>query len=182
MSIEFNKIAAAVLGAGVFAMGLGLLSNAIFEQHKPEKQGFAIATAEEKPAGAGAVEEKAPAAAPIAERLKTATADDGKKIFAKCASCHNAEKGGKNATGPNLYGIVEHLSGAKEGFAYSAGMADRNKAGAKWTFEDLDQFLTKPAAFVAKTKMGFDGLKKPEDRAAVIMYLRGQADAPVALP
>lgn len=184
MNIEFNKIAGAVLGAGVFAMALGLLAETIFEQHKPEKPGFVIATAAEPAGGAGAAAEDkaAPAAAPIADRLKVATAEEGKKVFAKCASCHNAEKGGKNGTGPNLFGIVDHLSGAKEGFAYSAPMQERNKAGAKWTFDDLDHFLAKPAAFLPKTKMGFDGLKKPEDRAAVIQYLRGQADSPVALP
>jgi cytochrome c len=183
MNIEFNKIASAVLGAGVFAMGVGLLSEAIFKVEKPEKPGFIIATAE-KPAegGAAAPEEKAAPVAPIADRLKVATAEDGKKIFAKCSACHNAEKDGKNGTGPALYGVVDRLSGSKDGFAYSNAMLERNKAGAKWTFDDLDHFLTKPAAFVPKTKMGFDGLKKPEERAAVIQYLRGQADSPVALP
>ena len=32
------------------------------------------------------------------------------------------------------------------------------------------------------TKMSFAGLKKPEERAALIRWLRDQADAPIALP
>jgi cytochrome c len=181
MDFEFNKIAGAVLGAGVFAMGLGLLSEAIFHQDKPEKPGYAIALATEPAAGGGAASEAAVTVAPIAERLKTANADAGKKVFAKCTSCHNAEKGGKNATGPNLWGIVDRAVASHEGFSYSNAMADHAKTNPKWTFEDLDHFLTKPSAFVPKTKMGFDGLKKPEDRANVIEYLRNQAESPVAL-
>ncbi|MBX4420999.1 c-type cytochrome, partial [Mycobacterium tuberculosis] len=83
---------------------------------KPEKPGYVIAVAEqpaaEAPAGAGAP----PAAPPIAERLKTASADAGKKVFAKCTSCHNADKGGKNATGPNLWAVVDRAVAGHEGF------------------------------------------------------------------
>ncbi len=46
--------------------------------------------------------------------------------------------------------------------------------GGTWTVEALDAFLTKPKAAVPGTKMGFAGLKKPEDRAAVIAYLKAK--------
>ena len=114
-------------------------------------------------------------------RLPPASADAGKKVFAKCASCHNADKGGKNATGPNLWGVVERPVASHEGFNYSPAMVEHAKTNPKWTLDDLDHYLTNPAGFVPKNKMGFAGLKKPEERANVIEYLRQQADSPVAV-
>jgi cytochrome c len=54
--------------------------------------------------------------------------------------------------------------------------------GGQWSFEDLDKFLLKPRDVVSGTKMTFAGLKKPEDRAALLMYLRSMSDAPMAMP
>jgi cytochrome c len=51
-----------------------------------------------------------------------------------------------------------------------------------WDYQALNAFLYKPKAYVAGTKMNFAGLKKPQDRANLIAYLRSQADAPIALP
>lgn len=182
MDIEFNKIAGAILGAGVFAMGVGLLSEAIFHQDKPEKPGYVIAVATEPGADAQGGDAAAAAAVPpIAERLKAASADAGKKVFAKCTSCHNAEKGGKNATGPNLWAVVDRPVAGHEGFAYSPAMVEHAKTNPKWSLDDLDHFLANPPGFVPKTKMGFAGLKKADERANVIEYLRQQADSPVAV-
>jgi cytochrome c len=44
--------------------------------------------------------------------------------------------------------------------------------GKVWTPAVLDTYLAAPAATVKGTKMAFAGLKKPEDRAAVIAYLQ----------
>ena len=54
--------------------------------------------------------------------------------------------------------------------------------GGSWTYADLNKFLWKPKAYVEGTKMNFVGLKKPEDRAAVIAWLRTLADSPAGLP
>jgi cytochrome c len=182
-SFELNKMAGALLGAGVFAMGLGLLSETIFHAEKPAQPGFLVAV-QEAGAGAGAGQgaSGAAAAAPIAERLKVATVEDGKKAFSKCGSCHNAEKNGKNGTGPNLWGVVAGPLAHADGFAYSAGMKEAAGAGQKWDYDHLDKFLENPAGVVKGTKMSFKGLPKPEERAAVIQYLRSLADSPAPLP
>ncbi|WP_407049029.1 c-type cytochrome [Methyloraptor flagellatus] len=179
-SFELNKIAGAVLGACLFAMGLGIITDIIFDQPAPEKPGFMVAVAETKAGGdAGA---KAAEVAPIAARLKTATADAGQKVFAKCASCHTPEKGAGNKVGPNLYGVVDRVKGSEAGFGYSGALADLGKQGQKWTYDDLDHFLANPGAVVKGTKMSFKGLDNPDDRAAVIMFLHSKADAPAPLP
>ncbi|MEJ1156846.1 c-type cytochrome [Prosthecomicrobium sp. N25] len=181
-SFELNKMAGALLGAGVFAMGIGLLAEAIFHVEKPAQPGYVVAVQEGGAAAGGQAASGAAAAAPIGERLKVATADDGKKVFSKCSSCHNVEKGGKNGTGPNLWGVVGGPLAHADGFAYSGGMKEGASAGQKWDFDHLDKFLENPAGVVKGTKMSFKGLPKPEERAAVIEFLRNQADSPLPKP
>jgi cytochrome c len=178
-SMEFNKIAGAVLGALLFAVGLNILAEGIFSAKLPAKPGYAVAVAETSASGPAPAEA---AAAPIAERLKTASVEAGAKVFNNCKACHNAADGGPNQVGPNLWGVVGGPDAHMKTFAYSDAMMARAKAGDMWTYEELDKFLTKPSAYVPGTKMGFGGLAKPEDRANVIMYLHSQATNPVPMP
>ena len=70
-----------------------------------------------------------------------------------------------------------------EGFAYSAGMKEFSKGGTeKWTYDNINHFITSPKKFVKGTAMGFAGLPKDEDRANVIAYLRTLSDNPKPLP
>jgi cytochrome c len=111
--------------------------------------------------------------------LAAATAADGKKVAKKCLSCHTFDPGAPHKVGPNLTDTVGADKGKKPGFAYSAAVAG---LGGKWTYRDLDTFLTKPAAFAPGTKMTFAGLPKAKDRAAVIAYLASLTASPPPLP
>ncbi len=51
-----------------------------------------------------------------------------------------------------------------------------------WDYEHLDHFLLSPKGLVKGTAMGFAGLKKVQERADVIAYLRSKADSPAPLP
>jgi len=104
----------------------------------------------------------------IASLMRVADASKGAKIFKKCATCHNVERGGANKVGPNLYSIVGRKKASNSSFAYSDAMKSK---GGSWGREDLNQFLAKPKNYVPGTKMAFAGLKKPQDRADVIAYL-----------
>jgi len=96
----------------------------------------------------------------------------GQKVFRKCKACHQIGAGAKNRVGPILTGVVGRPAGHEEGFRYSKAMAAKGAEGLVWEDATLDAFLTKPKAFVPKTKMGFAGLKKESDRAAIIAYLK----------
>lgn len=92
----------------------------------------------------------------------------GEKVFRKCKACHATEEG-KNKIGPSLHGVVGREAGAVDGYKYSSAMAD---SGLVWDEETLDAFLEKPKDVISKTKMTFAGLRKEEDRADVIAYLK----------
>ncbi|MBI2587160.1 MAG: cytochrome c family protein [Rhodospirillales bacterium] len=111
--------------------------------------------------------------------LGSADVKAGEAAFKKCKACHTAEKGGKNLVGPNLWDIVGRPKASHEGFAYSGTLKGM---GGAWTYKDLDHFIDDPKGFAKGTKMSFAGVKKPEERAAVIKYLHSLSDSPKPLP
>jgi cytochrome c len=177
-SFEMNKIAGAVLFTLTMTLGFGILASELFHQPKPEKPGYELAEAEPS-AGAG---DAAPAEAevPIANLLANANVEKGATIFKRCAACHTVDKGGKNGTGPNLYGVLSGQKAHKDDFAYS----DAFKAlhGQPWTLDDFNAFIHAPQKTIKGTKMSFAGLPKGQERADVIAFLNSKSDSPVQFP
>ncbi|MFD1341879.1 c-type cytochrome [Litorisediminicola beolgyonensis] len=93
----------------------------------------------------------------------------GEKVFRKCSACHKVGEGAKNGSGPQLNGIVGREVGGVDGFNYSGTLADH---GGVWDEALLAEFLADPRGTMSGTKMAFAGLRKEEDRAAVIAYLK----------
>jgi cytochrome c len=128
------------------------------------------AQAEGQPAAQPAQQAAAPAGggSDLGQLIAAATPEQGKQVARKCTACHSFEAGGPNKVGPNLAGAVGADIASKD-FPYSDAL--KGKEGT-WTDANLDAFLTSPKEFAPGTKMTFPGLKKPEERAAVIAYLR----------
>ena len=95
----------------------------------------------------------------------------GEKVFVKCKACHENEKG-VNKVGPTLKGVVGRPAASVPDYKYSEAMAAKGAEGVVWDEATLAAYLPDPKAFVPKTKMAFPGLKKPEDVANVIAYLK----------
>lgn len=144
------------------------------ERAAPEEGKAPETTAAKEPAA-----EETGGAEDIGQLLASADAARGEKVFGKCKSCHTVNEGGKNRVGPNLWGVVGRPKASIPGFAYSEAL---RKLGGEWTYAALFQFLAKPKAYAPGTKMSFAGLKKPEDQAAVIMFLRQHSTTPPPLP
>ena len=178
-STEVNKGMAAILVAGIAYFLSGWISATLVHDNKPEHEVLKIEGATS--AEAAAEPAKAEPLAPIAPLLAKADAAVGEATSKKlCVSCHTFAEGGKPGIGPNLYGVVGGLRGHMEGFNYSAAV--KGKPGA-WTYDDLNAWLAKPAAFAPGTRMAaFVGIKSAEQRADVIAYLRTLSKTPVPLP
>jgi cytochrome c len=172
--LGFNKIAGAVLATVLGVMVLREVPHFFMHSEMPDPPAYRVGPVEVPEDGP--VEELP---FPQAEWVAAMDAERGAKVFKKCTSCHNADNGGKNGTGPNLWNVVGATAGTHDGFKYSGAMAS---SGLTWTYEDLDGFLEKPTKYLSGTNMNFVGLKKESDRAAVIELLRLAADAPVARP
>jgi cytochrome c len=173
MDDRSNTIAGWVLGAGIVALGASIVTGEMFHAERPEKMGYPIEGVE--------VENKDGAAAeqPIAFYLAAADPAKGEQVFKKCATCHNATKGGANQLGPNLWGALGKPHGHVPGFPYSDAL--KSKPGV-WDWESLSAWLKSPKSYAPGTKMTFAGLSKPEDRANVIAFLNKQSDSPLPLP
>ncbi|MBJ3784659.1 c-type cytochrome [Devosia sediminis] len=178
-SFELNKIIGAVLGTLLFVMGVGFLAEAIY--HPIENRGPGYALPEPEVAEGGAAAEEAPAV-PLGVLLASASAERGASAVRKCQSCHTFGEGEANKQGPNLYGIVGNAEAHLEGFAYSDILIQYHGEGRIWTYEDLDAFLENPKAYAPGTKMGFAGVRSPEERADILAYLQTLSASPVPFP
>lgn len=173
MDDRFNTIAGWVLFAGIVALGGSIVAGETFHQERPEEMGYPIEGVVVEGEG-GAEAEK-----PIAFYLASADPAAGEQVFKKCTACHNADKGGANALGPNLYGMLGEPVGKGHGFAFSPALAG---VGGTWNWDNMSAWLASPKKFAPGTKMTFAGLSNPQDRANVIAFLNSRSDAPLPLP
>ena len=106
-SLEWNKIAGAVLGTLIFVLVIKFATEAIFEVDRsppsPATSSKACRKKPPRPAAAAPVEEALPDWGTV---LPTADVAAGQKISARCEQCHDLSKGGPNKIGPNLWGVV----------------------------------------------------------------------------
>lgn len=98
----------------------------------------------------------------------------GKKVFNKCAACHSMEQG-VQMMGPSLHGLMGRKVGGVDGFAYSIAMEE---ADFIWTAETLSAFLEQPMQYLPGTTMPFAGLRKAEQRQALVCLFENNSGNP----
>ena len=168
-SMEVNKAFAAILIAGIAYASFGFISTMLVHPVMPRQA--AIQVGEPAAASASAAPAAPAALEPITPLLAAANVQTGQQLAQRqCGSCHTFTDGGRSGVGPNLYGVVGRNHGAAAGFNYSAGM--RAKASEPWSYEALNAFINAPGRNIQGTRMAFDGLTTPQQRADVIAYLR----------
>lgn len=93
----------------------------------------------------------------------------GRKVFARCANCHQVGPGARNLFGPELNGIIGRRAGGLPGYAYSPAL---KQAGFTWDEAKLAAFVRDPEQVVPGNAMRFWGLSDERQVANLLAYLR----------
>ena len=96
-------------------------------------------------------------------------AEKGQRVFNRCRACHILTNAKRTRLGPNLDNIFGRMAGSAENFKYSKALLE---ADFVWSEEQLNEWLTKPVAFLPGNKMQFAGVRDAQDRKDLIAYLR----------
>lgn len=174
---EWNKVMGAILLAGLVASLAGFVSREAVHPTELKENAYVVEVAEDAGASSAAAP-KDTGPADIKPMLAKADVAKGQKLSSKCVSCHNFEEGGAAKVGPDLYNIVGAKQASKD-FAYSAAM--KAKTGT-WTYDELNHWLYDPKGYAPGTKMTYVGMKKDDERADLIAWLRTLSPSPVPLP
>ena len=153
MDDRFNTIAGWVLGAGIVALGASIVAGEMFHSERPEQMGYPIEGVVQEGEGAAEAEK------PIAFYLASADSAAGEQVFKKCTACHNADQGGANALGPNLWDVLGEPVGKGKGFPFSPALSG---VGGTWNWDNMSEWLKSPKKFAPGTKMTFAGLSNPQ--------------------
>jgi len=178
--LELNKIIASIIVAIIVIGIISILGDLILNKPNNElaKNAYNIEIEQSESTNESNIPVQNENLESISIFLANASLENGKKIFKKCSACHTYQKEGANKVGPNLWNLINKPKASVSGFAYSKALAE---FGGTWGYEELNQFFYKPKEYIEGTKMNFSGLKKSEDRADLILFLREQAEEPASL-
>ena len=179
-----NKLAAALLTAGLLAVSLPQLSAALFAggahgggHGGGHGEALHLAYPIEFQAEGAAAAEAVPEVS-LAALLAAASPAAGERRAAICKSCHSFEQGGPNGAGPNLWSVVGRPVASASGFNYSSALQG---AGGTWTYDRLDAYLKNSQEYVPGTNMN-QRFPKAEQRAELLAYLQTLSAEPVPFP
>ena len=172
-----NKILVSIFIVVFLVLGINKITDIVYHVKTPETSAYQVNvttvanTETQKSSETSEVGD-------ITALFASTSSADGKKVFKKCAACHSINQGGGNKIGPALWGVLGRQAGSLTDYKYSKAMANHGK---KWTFEEMNGFLIKPKDWIKGTKMAFAGLKNPNERAAVILYMNENSSNPLPI-
>ena len=104
--------------------------------------------------------------------------DPGELQFArKCSVCHTLKADGANRAGPTLYRLFGRKAGTVPGYVYSDALTGSDIIWNEKTVAEL--FTEGPEHYTPGTKMPLQRIKNPDEREALIAYLK-RATAPAS--
>ncbi len=103
-----------------------------------------------------------------------AQVDAGRRLFARCASCHEVGPRARNGFGPRLHQLIGRKAGTAAGYAYSPAL---KASGVVWTERNLVAFIRDSEKVIPGNKMRFFNFMNEKQASDIVAYLRAQ-DAP----
>ena len=193
---EIIKIVGAFLMSVLIITVIGQVGNLLVEAEELEENVYTVAGTEEPAAAEEAVAGEAaaepglgpmapleaaaePGLGPMAPPLAPARVGSGEQLAPTCPPFHPFQAARPPTYAPNPAPGRGPPTPRRENCSYSAALAS---VGGSWGYEELNSFVAKPGTYIPGTRMTFNGLKKLEDRADLIAYLRTFSDSPRPLP
>lgn len=95
----------------------------------------------------------------------------GERLFTyRCAACHTLSAADGSMFGPHLEGLLDRRAGTVDDYEYTIDLM-REQAFV-WDEAQFDAWLEKPQEMIPGMCVPYRGLRKPEDREALIAYMK----------
>ncbi|MDU8942682.1 c-type cytochrome [Ovoidimarina sediminis] len=117
-----------------------------------------------------------------AHAAETGSVENGERLFAECAGCHEVGQGARHRIGPHLNGLFGRRAGSLDDFRYSKSLARVGANGIEWHADTLDAYIENPRTFASGTRMSYPGMKDAAERADLLAYLRLFSANPSDIP
>lgn len=102
----------------------------------------------------------------------------GRKLFARCAGCHEVGPYAGNIFGPQLNGVLGRQAGSAAGYSYSPAL---KASGLVWDETNLAAFIRDSEAVIPGNKMRFMNFMSEQQAGEIVAFLATQ-DSPAAAP
>lgn len=121
--------------------------------------------------GCGRSDTAADASVAAAGAPSPARIEAGRKLFARCAGCHQVGPNAVNIFGPQLNGVLGREAGGVAGYAYSPALKASTLV---WDERNLAAFIRDSEAVVPGNKMRFMNFMSEQQASDIVAYLATQ--------
>jgi len=121
--------------------------------------------------GCGRSDTAADASVAAAGAPSPARIEAGRKLFARCAGCHQIGPNAGTIFGPQLNGVLGRKAGGVAGYAYSPALKASTLV---WDERNLADFIRDSEAVVPGNKMRFMNFMSEQQASDIVAYLATQ--------
>ena len=121
--------------------------------------------------GCGRSDTAADASVAAAGATSPARIEAGRKLFARCAGCHQVGPNAGTIFGPHLNDVLGRKAGGVAGYAYSPALKASTLV---WDERNLAAFIRDSEAVVPGNKMRFMNFMSEQQASDIVAYLATQ--------
>jgi len=109
----------------------------------------------------------------------SARIEAGRKLFARCAGCHEVGPNAGNIFGPQLNGVLGRKAGGVAGYAYSPALKASTLV---WDERSLNAFIRDSEQVVPGNKMRFMNFMSEQQAGDIVAFLAAQGGSAAEAP